>query len=486
MNTGKIVVSIIAAMIFLNVVSAVSISPSTLTISQQIETSKNYSITITNDKDFTISNFSFSDIEDYGFHFPNIEIEPNSNQTISFEVESDTTANKLIESNVEFRYEADIPTEITTYEIEITEDGFSENFILLRSGDSITWTNKDSIVHRVDFDDFSETIQPNQSKTHTFNDLGTFNYKDETWQAFSGFNAQIEVIERSSTELVHNPNFDLTWNLDLKISDKPTDLEVELEETEFEVSALGETEGLIKIKNIGSETASDIEITSNSNWISPKENNFDLSENSQKFVAFKISPIIFETIDTNKTYTINISIKALNTEKVTKKIEVFIPHNDDFDDPESSTGIAAAVQKAIDKYIEYCQENPGECGGGQGGNRTTEQGNYTFNASAVDIEKLLREQGTTSTELASLRENYGLIEDIIRTTLQQIAEDANQTKENSEEANSKANSAMGITLTFFFFAIVSGWSVFLIILNSKKNEGKGRIRKFKNKYEGQF
>lgn len=478
---NKLFACLFAFILLISSISAVSISPQNPTINQQIATTQEYNLTITNDQNFTIQNFTFSDLFQYGFNFPNIEIPANSQKTINYSVNPQITANQQIRSNVEFRYEVNISEEITTYNIDYfpNQNGFDPLFLVVRKGDSVNFKNNDDITHDLEVDLTHQTIHPNQTYTHTFNELGTFEFSDPIWSAFSYYNGQIEVIERTQTQLVHDPNLDLIWNLNLQITDKPTQLETELTETFFEIDALSQTEGLIRIKNIGNQTANNVKITSDSNWISPSENDFSLNPNQQKFVDFEISPIIVETADTNKNYTIKLTVKGINTDPIIKEIIVFIPFNDDFDDPDSGTSTAIAVQKAIEKYIEFCSNNPDKCGGGNQTSQDQNQGNFTFNASAVDIEKILKKQGFTESEISQIRESLGIQANTLQTTLKDVLNQLNQILQDIRE--SKDTSDTFLVLLFIGLFLFTGIFVTNKIVNiiEKRRKEKNMIEEVK-------
>jgi amicyanin len=67
-----------------------------------------------------------------------------------------------------------------TYTIDIANFAFSPKTLTIHTGDTITWTNKDSAPHTVTSDSGSEldspTLNTNQIYTHTFSTAGTYDY----------------------------------------------------------------------------------------------------------------------------------------------------------------------------------------------------------------------------------------------------------------------------------------------------------------------
>lgn len=57
--------------------------------------------------------------------------------------------------------------------------GFAPTTITVKKGATVTWTNQDSATHSVKSDNFqSDNLSYNQSYSHTFNSIGSFQYYD--------------------------------------------------------------------------------------------------------------------------------------------------------------------------------------------------------------------------------------------------------------------------------------------------------------------
>ena len=72
--------------------------------------------------------------------------------------------------------------------VTITRTGFVPTDVTIAAGDSVTWRNGDSIVHRVAFDKApcNLTIQPAASASCTFRAGGRFNYTDPSQRRMRG------------------------------------------------------------------------------------------------------------------------------------------------------------------------------------------------------------------------------------------------------------------------------------------------------------
>ena len=66
-----------------------------------------------------------------------------------------------------------------TYNVSIQNFAFNQKSITIKKGDTVVWTNKDSVSHTVTGNTggpVSGTLKNNETYSFTFNDPGTFNY----------------------------------------------------------------------------------------------------------------------------------------------------------------------------------------------------------------------------------------------------------------------------------------------------------------------
>jgi amicyanin len=72
------------------------------------------------------------------------------------------------------------PSQPQTHTIDIMDFAFSPKTLTINEGDTVIWTNKDSIQHTVTSDSGNELDSPYISRdntyTHTFTTAGTFDY----------------------------------------------------------------------------------------------------------------------------------------------------------------------------------------------------------------------------------------------------------------------------------------------------------------------
>jgi plastocyanin len=82
--------------------------------------------------------------------------------------------------------------------VKITSAGFEPANVSVQSGDSVSWTNSDTVVHRVFFDnnDCKLILQPSQTSSCAFPTTGAFTYSDPNASG-SGFNGTVTVAQNS-------------------------------------------------------------------------------------------------------------------------------------------------------------------------------------------------------------------------------------------------------------------------------------------------
>jgi len=76
--------------------------------------------------------------------------------------------------------EIKIIAQIKDYNIDITGDGFTPAFVEIKTNDQVFFTNKDSVIHKVQGEDWGGVpIGPNERFVQAFEKPGTYSYTDE-------------------------------------------------------------------------------------------------------------------------------------------------------------------------------------------------------------------------------------------------------------------------------------------------------------------
>ena len=322
MKNTKIFLILITSIFLITFVNAnLVISPIPLEATTKINQEASYQITLTNNYNFNIFDFQFGNLISKGFTFPNIEIEKNSTQTITASFLPTTSIHENIQVPISFKYFVELPTGAQTYEINLTDpSGFSPNYLPIKQEDSVKFNNHHTVNFDVVIEGNTYNIPINSSITHQFNIIGTVNYYD----IYFGYSGVIEILNKSTKEKAHNPNYDINWVVNINSILNPTTLEIDNSKEVYEIEYGKFKKGLLTIKNNGTEKAELISLTS-TDWINFNKNDINIEPGEEDWIEYTITPIIFDTNNTDKNYEIELKIKATNTEEYSERINLFVP-----------------------------------------------------------------------------------------------------------------------------------------------------------------
>lgn len=303
--------------------SSLLIQPNLIDANVEIGTPQSYEITFTNKHNWTIYNISFTPLEDVTF--PVIEqLTTNSSETREITILTNEAKLETLTSKVSYTYLTNATQSSQTHTVEIHEFNFQPQSITINQNDVINYWNKDTISHHIVCSEFNQNIPANGTFQYAFSTIGTIAVTDVDF----GFSNIIYVNSNQEEQAVHNSDFDQTFTINLNSMFGETTLELTLLDTNFTINNGDSTQGIIKIQNTGLELASQIQITSNIDWISFSNNNFDLSPSGVKYVTFTLSPDFTIRNETDKTYIAKINTKAINSQNYSKDVSIFIPLDD--------------------------------------------------------------------------------------------------------------------------------------------------------------
>lgn len=347
----------------------VLIEPSSINISVNKGESSTFTINLTNYHSFDIYELTFSNLS--GFSFPQIDIASGTSKQVTFSVNTNYSYSGKIDSLVTFKYRANIPETITTYNLTITNLGINNqtnNYITIRKGDSIQWNNKDDVTHNLQSTDFEYSLSNNATFTRPFNELKTIEYRTVV-AGITLFTGTIQVINRTGEYLVSNPSYNFNYQVNLISIPEHTTLNAFISESNYTVEAQNYKEGLLTINNSGLNRAENIKLISIPEWANFDEDDFSLDSNGVKYIKFKIYPELMYTNETNKSYTITLKIKGINTDEYTVNLNVFIPYSNVYGDLSTEEGFVLWMQNV------FCPIHPE---------------NYLCNTSARDLNTTSR------------------------------------------------------------------------------------------------
>jgi len=445
------------------------LEPDPIQINVQVSEPKSFDLFLNNTFDFEITDFEFQNLT--GFSFPNIVMPPNTIQSITFNVNRAESFFGTIPSKVRFNYYVDLPETIQSYHVNITGLGYKPDHLIVRAGDTVIWKNIDDISHTVTSSIFDFSLPVNQTASYVFTQLGELNYQD----LVLFYPGTIEVINRTEPQKVHNPNYDITWHVNLNAILNPTTLNVSSIENSFEVSATGSTEDLIKIKNTGTEIAERINLSSSSKWISYDENKFNLGIGEVKYVRYTISPIIFDSNETNKTHNIDLRVKASNSEEHTLPISVYVPYSDIFSDFDSDEGFLIWFTTV------FCPQHPNlficntSAGGGSGDSKVIYRDpEIPINLTEVEfyamLKRIQRMEDTNQRTSNVLKQSM----DIIKVWMEQQLGISNKSLETQLENEKKYKDRWDAVWIFGLCVLITG-AIVVVVLSIRKYISKKKI-----------
>jgi len=471
----KIILSlIILSIVSINLVnSQLIINPNNLSINTLVGQKNTYYLNLTNNFNFQIQRLYFTDLTDFNFGEIGI-LNPNESKMINISVKTSTSYSKTINSKVGFFYVVDIPTEITTYNVNITENGFSPINLTIRQGDTVIWHNYDDISHTATGSNFNLNIQPNSAGSHLFNTLGTFSYQDLNMF----FGGDINVINRTTPNYVHNQAYDKDLLVSIDSTSNPTNITASVNYNNFTVSIAGTdtVKGTLLITNNGNQVAEKVSISDSLGWLKFDETEFNIPVGqSQPYpVTFKIQPHIISTNDTDKTYNMTIRTKALNSMESNVLISVYIPYSNIFDINDSSNigyiNYLMNVFCPIYPTSFLCNQSIGNCTTPQivyrDPNITVSDTVSEWNAMKKKLQQLLDSGQRSDNSLTTLADTFGMTVPELKILL-------NQSMEKQINNEKRTNDWLVYFLLTLFFVVV----VAIIIIVVRKIQNKSKVER---------
>lgn len=329
-NRRKKIMSFISIFMFIFVISFVSanglvLNQSSITVNKTINQVPQITIQVTNTEPFQFLNVTI---------VPNSNIIANTIPTLNSGASANLTlqviGNNSITTNISIYgiFLNNVGQPFQTYNIGVNQTNpISMNpcdFSIIE-GDTIVWQNNlqfDPIVMRDSTGTVisGTSIQPTQTYSRQFNTPESFSY---FWSRFSVPITPICTVSvLDSNGYVHDPELDAHLSLSLSVQHLPTSISASANPLQFTVQLGNSQEGTISIQNTGSQIAHDVHL--GGEWLSFSDNNFDLNPSQTRGIIFQVSPVVFNTAQTNMTHNKNITITG-NFETFNIPLSIFIP-----------------------------------------------------------------------------------------------------------------------------------------------------------------
>lgn len=232
-------------------------------------------------------------------------------------------------SQVSFKYLDIVDVGSKTFEVNISSGGFVPQTINIKIGDKIQFNNVggleaivlDQYNHRY----FDNVVGVGQSVVvQGFNQIDDFTYNDANDFTKVGR----VVVSNSSEQLISNPDLFKSVGFNILSSFAESDLDMDIipsVNVTVEFDSFQEIQ--VRLSNVGSVKIHDVflDVTDKKSWFSFSDNSFDLDQGQNRFITVKIKPVINNSNQTNKTYSIFVRAEGVNTGLVDRELAVFIP-----------------------------------------------------------------------------------------------------------------------------------------------------------------
>jgi len=457
---------------------------SSVYVNKTIGQDKNITITIANEEPVNFLNLTLEDSSIV--KMPMIaSIASGTNMSVTLTVKTDED---IVSSfRIKGFYETNIGETNALYEVNFSKplpdlNGMSRcDFSIIKS-DSVKWYNYAFSTacmrqlpgeHPVDGGD----IARGNSFTKKFTEAGSFSY------AFYMCNlANIPISNTCTitilptTGLINDPNKDAILNLNIKVSYEPTIINYSFSNTNMRMGFLDTQEGVISITNIGNKVARNIKLTGDS-WFTFSANNFDLSPGVTKPILYTITPQIYMTIDTNKTYNKTVTITG-NFPTASQDFQVYVDYAL-IGSGDNSTG---DLQTLLEKFCkdhpksQFCDPEP------QIVYRDTNRSDYASNVTITQAQfrdiwiHLFESDEARQTLDNYIKENIDLLRNQSNSNTEIIAR-VDSTMTQQKEDQETALKGVIIFVIIVLILVCCGVIGMLIYIKRKQNRAEG-LRRF--------
>lgn len=322
-NLSRIFFIGILVLFFIGFASAngLRLDPNNISVNKTFGIDKKVNFTIFNEEARDFYNIQFK--ENSIIQMTPIDLSSGQNKTITATIKSNSSYSGIV--TLIGYFQQNIGQSNNTYEVNIDyNNGFDVCNLDIISGDSIIWINNvpDEIdLKNTDTNNIIHTILQGENYTRQFTSPTEFNY--QATRLTLPFTQTCHINVQSTSGLVHSSNYDFNLDTKISINYEPTNITTNFLTTSYTLNYNDNIDDIFSIKNTGTKDAKNIHLSGN--WITFDTNDFDLSPNQQKNIGYTIQPQVFNTNDTNDTYTLNLKIEG-NFETKIQNISVFVPY----------------------------------------------------------------------------------------------------------------------------------------------------------------
>lgn len=462
-------VSIYLLFLFLLIIPfshAISVSPTIIQATTFNNQETPFQLSITNDYNYAISEIYVENINYTRFQTLSSPIQPNETRNIFLLINSPKSQTITMSGKISFIFLNNITRPSQTFYYNFSNNSYPE--IHIKNGDSVLFTNIDSVQRSLLSSDFSYNLQPSQSQLITFNTIKNLSYYDQV----SVSTNTIYIQDRNQAERIYNPASSINLQINLQSSEMGTPLEISLFEPNISLNSYTDTkDSVIRIKNIGQNfTAEHINLSANQ-WITfINGNDFNLAPNQEKVITFTVSPLLTQTSQTNQTYNIIFSAKGSNSQSINPAtLSLFIPYGNVFNlSREEAMTLGDKIRLTCILFPDLCSEK----------NATTPQvirdwKVLSFNVSEGWFNSVNNNLGLISTSNDNLIKNLNAFKTDLQIQYTSINQSMSRIESKQDILTSKMDNVV-FAIWFLFWAIII---IFALVI------GFFVYKHFKNKEE---
>ncbi len=313
-------------LITINGIKAFEIVPTSLNFTANVGQETSVPITINNLYNYPLYNIS---ILSNGYFtmtpISSLAVNASYNTNLKFNT-AELMNNKNITLTFIFYKKDNITLTPNSSIISIYHTYFSPNYIEIVQGSTITWVNNDSTLHRVRemssspiFD--SGDLMPSQLYSYIFNNVGNYTCRDYTW----GFTAKIVVKSTQQEVMTHDVTKDISKTFRVTTVYAPSNLSANVLTNNISMEFNETKQGIVSLTNNGNSSIYNTHLEGD--WFGFDKDHFTISPSQTIYVTFTITPFIFKSEDTNKTYNKIITISSDNAQSQNVSVSIFINYS---------------------------------------------------------------------------------------------------------------------------------------------------------------
>lgn len=311
-------------------------------------------INVTNTGNMTLFNLSIS--LQNNISWSNIPASLGKNQTATITATIQAT-NMNVNPIASFFYQFNTTATPKQWNVTVS-DSFSPITTTTRQGDSVMWTNIANSSRRVTQTSFlfDYTLASNASISFLTNSQGTLGYFENSGYGFGGTIITNSNIIQSN---VHNSGLDKTIPITVIASAAQTTANLNIFLNNLTIKYNEAIANALTIQNTGNSTAYNLFLKGK--WSNFNQTTYNIFAGQTKFVQFNTIPMIFQTSQTNQSYTLQINLSGSNIPTTSKSMSVFIKYHA-FNTSSNSTQNVQIIYITNASYIQaLCAKTSGIC-----------------------------------------------------------------------------------------------------------------------------